>query len=510
MAELDFQRINQKFPTPLVTIKGEKISYRYAYDRSADSIHTDQPGQDYIVVVSDADYLAFVLCDGVSQSFYGDVGAKILGEKLVNWLWENGKELGEERSQLIDKVSLFLNHLTEEASAQIEKMDLPQDLSSMLRVVLEKKRKMGSESTFTSGFIDSKNNKVLLCWMGDSRLRIWDRYSEKTDDLLGAETFQTRERWSSSKGLIGELHGGIFSTNDITRLVTYSDGLSCFDHLFFYGSPSDHTLIENIEESKFLSTSDDISFLEIWIDNHAVSKPILPRTPKKVTIKNISEQKKLEISWTPIKNANRYEIALRSSSGWQIISSDQPHLKIRYDEINGLAGKCTVRSWKNEEVSNWSREIEYWIPLNNRKESESEAIESYVELSERVPVENSERRKKNIISMFIRRQDFIFTGGKIAITLLLIIAIVLILFIQHASYQTITPTLAIFNTTHLILTPSIVKINETEMILRETVLDSATVRSPTEIKNKKLETPSPPFYNHYINRENKFNNLIPK
>ena len=154
MAELDFQRINQKYPTPLVTIKGEKISYRYAYDRSADSIHTDQPGQDYIVVVSDADYLAFVLCDGVSQSFYGDVGAKILGEKLVNWLWENGKELGEERSQLIDKVSLFLNHLTEEASAQIEKMDLPQDLSSMLRVVLEKKRKMGSESTFTSGFID--------------------------------------------------------------------------------------------------------------------------------------------------------------------------------------------------------------------------------------------------------------------------------------------------------------------------------------------------------------------
>jgi len=508
MTGLNVQRIDQNYPSPLITIKGEKICYRYAFDRSADSIRTNQPGQDYLVIVSDTDHLAFVLCDGVSQSFYGDVSAKILGEKFVNWLWENGKDFGQEKSQLINKVSLFLNHLTEEASVKIEDMDLPEALPSMLRVVLEKKRKMGSESTFTSGFIDFENKRLFLCWMGDSRLRIWDRCSEKTSDLLGAETFQTRERWSSCKGLVGELHVGIFSTNDIIHLVTYSDGLSRLDHSFSRGSPSDRTLSGIFEESKLLSASDDISFLEIWIGKCPTSKPVLPSTPKKVTVNNLFEQEKLKISWQPVKNVNQYEVALLSSNGWQIISSDQPHLEKHYNEINGIAGKCMVRSWKNEEASDWSREIEYRIPNPKQEKTQNEFSEPYYESSEQIPVENFKQNNKKFFSLFNQRQFNLLTRGKIAMTLLIIIAMAFILLIHHDFNHFEPPTTTAFFATKLIPSPSSEKIHEIEVLLTTPVLDTATIKSPIEITNKKRETPSPPFYNHFINGENKFDFLI--
>jgi len=81
-------RIDQSQPLPLTTIIGERFSYRFAFDRSADSIKANEPGQDYIAIIASDDRIAFVLCDGVSQSFYGDLAARILGDQLVAWLWE--------------------------------------------------------------------------------------------------------------------------------------------------------------------------------------------------------------------------------------------------------------------------------------------------------------------------------------------------------------------------------------------------------------------------------------
>ena len=83
-----------------------------------------------------------------------------------------------------------------------------------------------------------------------------------------------------------------------------------------------------------------------------------------------------------------------------------------------------------------------------------------------------------------------------------------ILLIHHDFNHFEAPTTTAFFATKLIPSPSSEKIHEIEVLLTTPVLDTATIKSPIEITNKKRETPSPPFYNHFINGENKFDFLI--
>ena len=103
-------RTDQSQQLPLTTVIGERFSYRFAFDRSADSIKANEPGQDYIAIIAADDRIAFVLCDGVSQSFYGDLAARILGDQLVTWLWENGTNHIQNQSLLTAYLSQFLTN----------------------------------------------------------------------------------------------------------------------------------------------------------------------------------------------------------------------------------------------------------------------------------------------------------------------------------------------------------------------------------------------------------------
>lgn len=342
---------------PLTTIIGERFSYRFAFDRSADSIKANEPGQDYIAIIAADDRIAFVLCDGVSQSFYGDLAARILGDQLVAWLWENGTNHIQNQSLLTASLSQFLSQLTEFATQQVSQFVFPPEMSSMLQSVLEKKRALGSEATFTSGFIDLANERCYLSWMGDSRLRIWDKNGEKTHELLGEEAFQTSERWSTRRGMVGKLHSVLIPTANVIRLTTYSDGLARLDHHLINGPSSDQTLTKIIEESKLLAGSDDISFLEISFNPHPETIISLPKAPSKLEVLTNRDHQRFIVSWSPVKSANQYEVAIQSPRGWQIISTDKPYLERNYKALPWQAHTISVRAWIGEEVSEWSKPI---------------------------------------------------------------------------------------------------------------------------------------------------------
>lgn len=244
--------------------------YRYAYARSADTRAASEVGQDYLTFRCNDGTFVFALCDGVGQSFYGDLAARFLGEALVEWLW-NHLPTQAEAQALQEMFVAHLQALTTPATALVQAQSLPPDAPPIFREVLEHKRALGSESTFVCGRIDLPGQtftegRLVFAWMGDSRLRFWGPSGERTREL--GDTFHTAERWSSRRGLIGEVHLFITALESqggrtVQSVMVYSDGLAALDRFSY--PPSNAIVQDLIVRAGQAATSDDLSFLQVWL-----------------------------------------------------------------------------------------------------------------------------------------------------------------------------------------------------------------------------------------------------
>ncbi len=264
-------KVAQNREYPLQVLRRQAFGYRLAYARSADTRATDDVGQDFLSVREAPHKIVFTLCDGVSQSFFGDLAARFLGEALVTWLWEN-VPLTTDTEAIRLALTDHLNSLVGPASAEVRQQDLPVDLPSMVRDVLEDKRAWGSETTFVCGCInmagaDFPHGRVVLAWMGDSRLKLWYSGQVFPADLGGR--FDVKQRWSTQRGVIGEpLNVFVAPLQDgerrVERLMAYSDGLATLDEC--QKSPANDLVQDMIIRAGEAATSDDVSFLEIWLE----------------------------------------------------------------------------------------------------------------------------------------------------------------------------------------------------------------------------------------------------
>jgi len=248
------------------------FTWRWGYARSADSRSHNDPGQDFIVFNYRPGVFSFALCDGVSQSFLGDLAARFLGVNLLDWL--NTVQRGLDENAYRNQLNLHLANLALEAEAEVRNITLPDSISPMLREVLEKKRGSGTETTFVCGCVslpemDLPKGWLLLAWMGDSRLRVWNVKGEVFQDY--ATTFKTNQRWSSSRGIVGgDVHiyaAPLMDENGepvVQRLLAYSDGLASLDKSEIHMTNSQlQATINRLWESP---SSDDISMLDFWLD----------------------------------------------------------------------------------------------------------------------------------------------------------------------------------------------------------------------------------------------------
>ena len=64
--------------------RGGEQQVDYLFNRSSDSYINNVDGQDYFIFHDGEDKLCFVLCDGVGQSYCGQLAAKFLGDYLFN------------------------------------------------------------------------------------------------------------------------------------------------------------------------------------------------------------------------------------------------------------------------------------------------------------------------------------------------------------------------------------------------------------------------------------------
>ncbi len=252
--------VPQEQETLVTLVQRQAFRYRYAYARSADSRAAEDNGQDFLTIRENANRLAFALCDGVGQSFMGDLGARILGQAMVDWFWAipSGNITAD---NVQADVKALLHTLTTPASEQIQALVLPETLPDMVREVLEKKRSLGSESMFAAGVIDMPASQLTCAWMGDMRIRLWGKHQERTAEL--GNHFDTAERWSSRRGTVGDVHAFVTPLATIDRFVVYSDGLAQLD-TGMSDSPDNASLDATIEQAGMMPASDDISFFELW------------------------------------------------------------------------------------------------------------------------------------------------------------------------------------------------------------------------------------------------------
>lgn len=262
-------QLPQAVETPIQASIRSGWAYHYGYSRSAESREAGDPGQDYLTFEERAECLLFALCDGVSQSYYGDLAAKFVGDRLLDWLAVEGEADAEisglDRQAHLDQ---YMRRMTATAGEIVRKHVIPPGIQGMLRDVLLEKRERGSATMYCGGRIDLPREslpegRLLLVWQGDIRCRVWSGDVEETSERLGSR-FHTTQQWNSVTGPVGGMphvyESRLLQGGAGGELLLYTDGLGILDS---YPRVSAHQLSECSDNEAMRPSSDDISYLQV-------------------------------------------------------------------------------------------------------------------------------------------------------------------------------------------------------------------------------------------------------
>ncbi|MCM3006638.1 hypothetical protein [Priestia koreensis] len=255
---------NPNEETPPSEINEALYKIKYGYARSYESQIENDKGQDFLAFRLHHHCISFVVCDGVSLSFCGDVAASFLGTQLLTWLDNARVDLLQNQHAAKEELFQFLTSAIDDATDEVKNYHLPAELPPLLKEVLEDKREQGSETMFVCGRIDFINDKphLFLGWSGDLRIRFWN--NKKEVEVITPSLRQIHQRWSTKKGIppddLHVLSLDILQTS-ISELMIYTDGLAILDPC--NATPSLRKLYRYMQETFLSPESDDLSFLNI-------------------------------------------------------------------------------------------------------------------------------------------------------------------------------------------------------------------------------------------------------
>ena len=274
-------RVRQDADTGVQVVTHPDLTIRYFYLRSLDSQKPNGVGQDHIALRHDQRHAAFALCDGVGQSYQGGVAARELGNRLVDWFWDQAPELAGDEVKLRESLRQYLDRLTTPISkallAHQQETDLPQAHAStvgLLREAMEEVRAAGSETTFSAGYLALPGRRfpkglLVLVWLGDSPIHVWGGNGNQRE-LLG-DRFVEGKHWSSRHGLSGLVPNVYLGTlDDVFRVAVHSDGLDAA-RLGLDRTVDGAALGTYVDQAQAAGPVDDVSFIELILPPKASS-----------------------------------------------------------------------------------------------------------------------------------------------------------------------------------------------------------------------------------------------
>ena len=340
--------------TPITYLSIGNFHFRYAYERSLEAKENNVKGEDSLFIQTNGSRFVFVLCDGVGQSFFGGLAARVLGEKLGTWFFnlDLNAEAYELKTALLNKLILLAN----ETTSSVQSYPIPDNFPEIVKIALGDIRDShGSESTFVAGVIDIDKKRDCIAWMGDSRLRT---FTERQEVIIGGfeeNLFRANERWSTKKGPVGELHLVTNRSLSIDHLVVYSDG---FLPLANYLRSNNQTLDKLISDS-VSPASDDLSFLELWYGN---TIPDVAQDRQSLDIIGLTRYFVNGVNtvyWLPTPDATGYDVKI----GSDLIKTPNTEIVFRPEAVKKISSmdnkkSLAIRAWKNDETGEWSDSIE--------------------------------------------------------------------------------------------------------------------------------------------------------
>lgn len=295
-----------------VTARVEFLPYAqllYGFQRAKELKESGQPGQDHLAFCYNQNKLTFSVCDGVSQSFYGNLASKMLGDSLVNLMWQLPANVLESKQTLAEIVTGKLNQLCEEATDRLNQYPIPDYLLPIhQRVLVGKQKKTGSQTMFVAGRFDVRTNQLALCWMGDTAFRIWHQTRSPID--REELKFSNKQCWSTKTGLVGGLVNSlIIPLDSLSWLTIYTDGLKCYENCFDNRLGSE-SLQQMMTEMFVHPKNDDIAILQL----HPL-EPTSQFAPQLKVPHNLKPNQSDMLFWDKVPCADWYRVTLKNAKG---------------------------------------------------------------------------------------------------------------------------------------------------------------------------------------------------
>lgn len=258
-----YQESNPLCDEMIKTIDSDPFRGFVVYARSAEAKALNELNQDAFIVQADATQLVAVVTDGVGQSFRGDIAATAVTQSLLLSLWDAPYDATT--TQYTDAIIQKLTQLAERVTTVLHDIDISYH-ASLLREALEQRRRLGSESMFVAVKADIRHNQLYVCWLGDCRVRL---LLQSNAEVVWAEgDFDTCERWSSERLLVGAIHTAVFPLSDVKKIMLYSDGLQQIDGMPLHTASEQDQVVSAMQHSQLLPESDDVTCVMIEVVTH--------------------------------------------------------------------------------------------------------------------------------------------------------------------------------------------------------------------------------------------------
>jgi hypothetical protein len=345
--------LDNETETELSTRTLGPFNWRCVYQRSYDGRHSESVGQDAAAWHTSDRSFEFAVCDGVSNSFYGEIAARFMADALVTWLGSLENE-APDASALREGLAIRLRDEAPRAQLLVERMELPASLPALAIEALEQKRRLGSQTTLAAARVThgvDGSIHVVVLRLGDTRIRVWLDGAEERD-IVGAPT--SGEAWSTVRGVVGgqvSVALRSFAKAARLRIAAYSDGLDVLDE-----GPwprSDRAIRSSLELVGDRVASDDASFIEVAI-GEVLAPELQPPLQAPTDLQLEWEGEQLLATWSSVASATAYEVQRRN--GTQVTSTAQGSM-CSLGALPRRAYRIRVRAMDGAEPGDWSQEV---------------------------------------------------------------------------------------------------------------------------------------------------------